>query len=120
MTGLTGGAAAISGLRARFMGLVLTPVDARYDEARGLFNAMVDVRPGVIAQCSGADDVRTALRFGRENDLPIAVRSGGHSVAGPSTVEDGLVIDVRMMKGVEVDPVNRWARCGAGCTWGEF
>ena len=119
MTGLTR-AAVTRGLQEHLNGLVITPGDPRYDGARTLFNAMIDVHPAVIAQCAGADDVRTALRFGRESDLPIAVRAGGHSVAGQSTVEDGLVIDVRMLKGVEVDPDGRTARCGAGVTWGEF
>ncbi|WP_372791569.1 FAD-binding oxidoreductase [Paraconexibacter sp.] len=101
-------------------GRVLTPGAAGYDEARALFNAMIDVRPAVIAQCADAADVQTALREGREAGMEIAVRSGGHSVAGMSTVEGGLVIDVRNLKSAQVDPEARTMRCGAGLTWGEF
>ena len=116
MTGLTQTVA----LREHLEGVVLTAGDDGYEEARTLFNGMIDVRPAVIVQCANARDVQAALRFGREQGLDIAVRAGGHSVAGMSTVEDGLVIDVRNLKGVTVDPRNRTARCGAGCTWGEF
>lgn len=111
---------ALRGLRSRLSGQAILPGDPGYDDARTLFNAMIDVRPGVIARCAGAADVQAAVAFGRETGLPTAIRSGGHSVAGASTVEDGLVIDVRDMKGVEVDPATRIARCGAGVTWGEF
>jgi FAD/FMN-containing dehydrogenase len=119
MTG-TVGDSALRELREHLKGRVLSPADAGYDEARTLFNAMIDAHPRVIAQCADADDVATAIAFGRANGLEIAVRSGGHSVAGSSTVEDGLVIDVRELKGVDVDPDARTARCGAGVTWAEF
>jgi len=107
-------------LRDGFQGRVIVPQDDGYDEARTLFNAMIDKRPAVIAQCESADDVAAAVRFGRERELPTAVRSGGHSVAGMSTVDDGIVVDVRRMKAIEVDPDARTARCGSGLTWGEF
>ena len=107
-------------LKDGFQGRVIVPEDDGYDEARTLFNAMIDKRPAVIAQCESADDVAAAVRFGRERGLPTAVRSGGHSVAGMSTVDDGLVVDVRRMKAIEVDPAARTARCGTGLTWGEF
>jgi FAD/FMN-containing dehydrogenase len=107
-------------LQAGFEGRVIVPSDAGYDEARALFNAMIDRRPAVIAQCESPADVAAAVRFGRENGLPTAVRSGGHSVAGMSTVDDGLVVDVRNMKAIEVDPADRRVRCGAGVTWGEL
>jgi FAD/FMN-containing dehydrogenase len=81
---------------------------------------MIDVRPRAIAQCSSVEDVQAALRLGREAGMEIAVRSGGHFVAGMSTVEDGLVIDVHAMKDMRVDPEARTARCGAGVTWAEF
>src|SRR4051812_29421701 len=114
------GDTALRDLREHVHGRVLAPGDTGYDDARTLFNAMIDARPAVIAQCAHAEDVRTALRFARENDLETAVRAGGHSVAGMSTVEDGLVIDVRNLKGAQVDPAARRVRCGAGLTWGEF
>jgi FAD/FMN-containing dehydrogenase len=107
-------------LRSRLQGPALVPGDQGYDDARTVFNAMIDARPAVIAQCTGVDDVRAAIRYGRETGLPTAVRSGGHSVAGMSTVEDGLVIDVRGMKGTTVDPDAAIARCGAGETWADF
>src|SRR2546423_11259074 len=114
------GDTALRDLREHVHGRVLAPGDTGYDDARTLFNAMIDARPAVIAQCADAEDVRTALRFARENDLETAVRAGGHSVAGMSTVEEGLVIDVRNLKGAQVDPAARRVRCGAGLTWGEF
>ena len=107
-------------LRDGFQGRVIVPQDDGYDEARTLFNAMIDKRPAVIAQCESADDVAAAVRFARQRELPTAVRSGGHSVAGMSTVDDGIVVDVRRMKAIEVDPDARTARCGSGLTWGEF
>jgi FAD/FMN-containing dehydrogenase len=119
MTG-TVGDPALRELRGRMRGRVLDRSDPSYDEARTLFNAMVDVRPQVIAQCTDAPDVAAAIAFGRETGLEMAVRSGGHSVAGSSTVEGGLVIDVRPLGGVAVDPHARIARCGAGVTWAEF
>src|SRR4029079_12298841 len=82
----------------------ITPEDATYDEHRVLFNAMIDKRPRVIAACTDAADIRAALDRAHAEQLPVAVRSGGHSVAGQSTNDDGLVIDVRPMRGIEIDP----------------
>ena len=96
------------------------PESAEYDEQRELFNAMIDKRPRIIARCESPTDVREALEHAADADLPVAVRSGGHSVAGQSTNDDGLVIDVRGMKAVEIDAGARRARVGGGCTWGEF
>jgi len=104
-------------LSAGFDGTILEPADAGYDEARAIFNAMIDRRPAVIAQCESAEDVRSALAFGIENGLEIAVRSGGHSVAGKSLTDGGIVIDLRNMNAVEVDPVARTARVAGGATW---
>ncbi len=111
---------ALDRLNGQFGGSVIRAGDAAYDEARTLFNSMIDKRPELIAQCRSADDVIAALRFGRYRDLEIAVRAGGHSVAGMSLNEGGLVIDVRPMNGIEVDPAARTARVGAGCTWAEL
>ena len=97
-----------------------TPTDDQYDERRALFNGMIDGRPRLIATCESPADVVAALSRATSDDLEIAVRSGGHAVAGTSTVDDGLVIDVRGMKGIDIDPDRRTARVGAGVTWGEF
>jgi FAD/FMN-containing dehydrogenase len=107
-------------LRTQLNGRVTVPGDDEYDEARTLFNAMIDVHPALIAQCADVADVQAAVRYGREREMDTAVRSGGHSVAGASTVEDGLVIDVRRLKDIVVDPMAQTVRCGAGLTWGEF
>ncbi|MET0854230.1 MAG: FAD-dependent oxidoreductase, partial [Microterricola sp.] len=98
----------------------ITPGAEAYDDSRALFNAMIDSRPAVIAACSDANDVAEALAWASAHGLAVAVRSGGHSVAGMSTIDDGLVIDVRPMKGAVVDADARTATVGAGLTWGEF
>src|SRR5437588_6903621 len=108
-------------LRGGFAGELLTPDESAYDAARIVFNAMYsDRRPALIARCTSVDDVGAALRFGRESALPIAVRGGGHSVAGYSTVDGGIVIDLGPMKGIHVDPAARRVTADAGLTWGEF
>ncbi len=112
--------AGIDQFAERFSGTALTRESPGYEDARTLFNAMIATRPAVIAQCATPDDVSAALAFARSSDLEIAVRAGGHSVAGMSSVEGGAVIDVRPMKEISVDPKQRRARVGAGVTWGEF
>jgi FAD/FMN-containing dehydrogenase len=92
---------------------------AGYDEARKLYNAMIDKRPLLIARCADVADVIAAVNFGRERKLAIAIRGGGHNGPGFGSVDDGLVIDLSMMRGVRVDPVNRTVRVGAGCTTGD-
>jgi len=103
-----------------FEGTQLRPSDPGYDEARALFNAMVDRRPGLIAQCATADDVARAIAHARRERVPLAVRAGGHSVAGLSLCAGGVVVDVRALKQIAVDPRERVARAGAGLTWSEF
>ena len=107
-------------IRRSFTGRILTQDDVAYDSARRLFSSKIDKYPGVIAQCRTVDDVVAAVRFGRNDELLTAIRSGGHSLSGTSTCDDGLVIDVRDMKDIEVDPDARTVRCGGGVTWGEL
>ncbi len=98
----------------------LTSADPEYDEARALFNRSIDKHPAVIAMCDSPHDVVEALGVARDRNLDIAVRAGGHSVAGLSTNDGGLVIDVRPMNDVTIDPGQRTAQVGAGVTWGDF
>jgi FAD/FMN-containing dehydrogenase len=104
---------------AAFEGRLIGPDDADYDEARRLFNAMIDKRPALIARCASADDVAKALGFAREHDLRVAIRGGSHNGAGLGSVDDGVVIDLSLLRDVEVDPEARTVRVGGGCTWGE-
>ncbi len=103
-------------LRDGFEGTLIVPGDAAYDDARTIFNAMIDRRPGVIAQCESARDVARAVIFGRERGLEIAVRGGGHGVAGKALTDGGIVIDLRRMNTVAVDPDARTATVGGGAT----
>jgi FAD/FMN-containing dehydrogenase len=110
----------LSTLRRNFDGELLTPADgARYDDARTVFNAIFDRHPVLVARPTGSADVVTALRFARSSNLPIAVRGGGHSVAGYSTIDGGVVIDLSAMRQIVVDADARRARVEAGATWGE-
>ncbi len=108
--------AAAAELATGMSGRVLTAGDDDYDSARTIYNAMIDRRPEVIAQCLSPDDVAAAIRHGREHDLQIAVRGGGHSVAGNSISEGGLVVDLSAMTGVTVDAEARTARVEGGAT----
>jgi FAD/FMN-containing dehydrogenase len=104
-----------------FRGEVLRPGDASYDDAKHAFNGMFNDRsPTVIARCTGVADVMAAIEFARGNDLEIAVRGGGHSVAGHSICDGGMLIDVSPMKGIRIDPQAKTAVAQAGLTWGEF
>jgi FAD/FMN-containing dehydrogenase len=111
--------AAASGLRPRLGGDVLLPGDDGYEDGRRVWNGMSDRRPAAIAFCESTDDVVAAIRFAAENALSVTVRGGGHHVAGTSVADGALVIDVSRMKDVAVDPVQRTATAGAGCTLGE-
>jgi FAD/FMN-containing dehydrogenase len=102
-----------------FRGNVIAPDDNRYDEARAVWNATVDRRPRLIARCSGTADVAAAVRFARDRDLEVAVRGGGHNVAGTAVCDDGIVIDLSAMRAVSVDPVERTAHVQGGALWGD-
>jgi FAD/FMN-containing dehydrogenase len=107
-------------LRSRLGGAVYEPGTPEYAEACTLFNAMIERHPALVARCAAPDDVVAALAFARAGGLEVSVRAGGHSVAGLSLVDDGLVIDVRGMSDVAVDPERRVVRVGAGATWAEL
>jgi hypothetical protein len=105
----------LSGFRGRLTG----PDDVDYDEARKVYNAMIDKRPALIARCADAGDVARVVAFAREHGLLLAIRGGGHNGAGLGTCDDGVVIDLGLLKDIEVDPQARTVRVGGGCTWGE-
>ncbi|WBQ06845.1 FAD-binding oxidoreductase [Kribbella sp. CA-293567] len=102
-----------------FGGVVLRPGDPSYDEARSVFNAMIDKRPRLIARCESAADVAAAVRYGVAEGLEIAVRGGGHGVAGTAVSDGGLVIDLRKMRSVQIDPEARLARVAGGAVWAD-
>ncbi len=101
-------------------GRLFRPQDAEYDNARKIWNAMIDRRPALVARCACAADVRQSVRFARENGLLLAVRGGGHNVAGNATCEGGLVIDLSAMKAISIDPAEKIADAQPGLTLGEF
>src|SRR5271154_459636 len=104
------------GLRGR----LLQSHDGGYDDARKVWNGMIDRRPALIARCAGAADVMAAVRFARDHRLLVSVKGGGHNITGNAVCEGGLMIDLSPMKSVRVDPVDRTAGAQAGLTWGEF
>jgi FAD/FMN-containing dehydrogenase len=110
---------AVDELRFRLGGGLYEPGDPEYEDTCTLFNAMIERRPRLVARCAAPDDVVAALAFARDNELEVAVRSGGHSVAGLSLRDDALVLDVRAMNDIEVDAERRVARVGGGAAWSE-
>lgn len=111
--------AAIEALRQQIRGAVILPNDASYDEARKVWNGMIDKHPAVIVECTGTADVAAAVNIGREHDIEIAVRGCGHNVAGSAVNNGGLVIDLSKMKSVYVDPDRRTVRVEPGANWGD-
>ena len=107
-------------LRQKVRGEVVVPGDVAYDQARKVWNGMVDRRPGAIVYCAGSDDVVAVVNFARSRFLLVAVRAGGHNIGGASVCDGGLVVDLSRMKQIEVDPVKRIARAQAGLNLGEF
>lgn len=110
----------ISQMSGRISGKVLVQGDEEYEEARKVWNGMIDRHPSAIVRCRNEDDVVSAVRFARENGLVTAVRGGGHNVAGFGTCDDGIVIDLSEMKGISVDTASETAEAQGGVTWGEF
>src|SRR3954449_3378446 len=114
------GEAAVHQLDAVLAGSVLTPEHPEYDDARKVWNGMIDRRPAVIARCKAVSDVIQAVDFARANAMTVAVRSGGHSVPGYGTCDEGIVIGGSGIKGIKLDPDKRTVQAQAGLTWGEF
>ena len=104
---------------AGFGGELIGPDDPTYDEARALFNAMIDKRPALISRPSGSEEVAAMVLFARGHDLPIAIRGGGHNGAGLASVDNGVVIDLSRLKAISVDPSSGSVRVGGGSVWGE-
>ncbi|HLA12778.1 MAG TPA: FAD-binding oxidoreductase, partial [Pyrinomonadaceae bacterium] len=110
----------VTELAARFCGQLLKAGDTGYEEARKVHNGLIDRRPLLIARCYGVADVVDAVKLARALDLDVAIRGGGHNVAGRATIDGGLMIDLMPMKGIHVDPLRRTARAQGGVTWAEF
>ena len=111
---------AVDELQTSFRGELVRPDDAGYDEHRKVWNGSIDRRPALIARCTGVADIRAAVRLARSQDLLVAVRGGGHSFPGLSVCDDGMLIDLGLMKGIRVDPEGRTARVQAGVLLGEL
>ncbi len=111
---------AVTTLAATFTGQVLRPGDPGYDEVRKVHNGLIDKRPAVIARCRGLADIVDAVKVAPDEKLEVAVRGGGHNVAGRATIDGGMMIDLSLMKGIHVDPKARTARAQGGLTWNEF
>src|SRR5436190_8140195 len=103
----------VAGLR----GVTVLPGDTDYDHARSIWNGAHDRHPAVIVRCAGVADVIRTVDLARTEGLPLAVRGGGHSIPGFSTVDGGIVLDLSQMKGIQVDPARRTTTAQAGCTW---
>src|SRR5262245_9326517 len=108
---------AIADLRAQFRGALIGPDDPLYADARKVYHGMIDRKPRLIAKCTDAADVVSAVRFARANGIKVSIRGGGHNAGGLGVCDDGLVVDLAPIKYVRVDPSSRTVRVGGGCTW---
>jgi len=109
----------IAELKAKLRGGLIEPHDPDYDDARKVYNAMIDKKPRLIARCADVADVISSVNFARKYDLLLAVRCGGHNGGGLGICDDGLVIDLGGIKYTRVDPAARIVTVGGGCTWGD-
>jgi FAD/FMN-containing dehydrogenase len=112
--------AAFEAFKTSLRGELLRPGDPGYDDARKVWNGMIDKRPALIARCTGVADIIDAVNFARTHELLVSVRGGGHNITGNAVCDGGLMIDLSRMKSVRVDPAKRTARAEAGLTWGEY
>jgi FAD/FMN-containing dehydrogenase len=111
---------AIEGLKKQVRGEILQHSDAAYDEARSIYNALIDRRPAAIVRPSGTEDVAAAVRFAREQDLPLSIRGGGHSVSGNAACEGGVMLDMSELKGIQIDEKKLTATADPGLTLGDY
>ncbi len=109
----------VAQFKAQLRGELIEPGDPGYDEARKVYNGMISRRPRLVAKCADVADVIAALQFARTHSLPVAIRGGGHNAGGLGVCDDGLVVDLALMRYVRVDPAAANVRVGAGCTWGD-
>src|SRR3989454_4876740 len=112
--------AGLDEFQGQVRGDVIAPDDARYEDARKVYNAMIDKRPALVVRCRDQADVITAVRFAAKENLDVAVRGGGHNGAGLGTVDGGLVVDLSPMRWARVDPSTRTAQVGGGCTMADI
>jgi FAD/FMN-containing dehydrogenase len=110
---------AVNGFAAQLQGKLIRPGDANYEQTRKVYNGMIDKRPAFIVRCADVNDVINAVNFGRNNQLTVAIRGGGHNGPGFGTCDDGLAIDVSQMRSIQVDPSNSTVRVEGGCVWGD-
>src|SRR5947209_42272 len=110
---------AIETLKASLRGELIQPGDEGYEAARKVYNGMIDKHPALIARCADVADVITAVNFGRENNLLVSIRGGGHNAGGLGICDNGLVIDLSLIRYTHVDPQTRTVRVGGGSTWGD-
>src|SRR5271156_6592287 len=108
---------AVTQFKGQLRGQLIEPTDAGYEEARKVYNAMISRKPRLIAKCADVADVITAIHFGRQHDLRVSIRGGGHNAGGLGVCDDGLVIDLSRLSYVYVDPAKKTVRCGGGTTW---
>ena len=120
MSGIAVAESDIQNFQTGLRGELLRPTDNGYDDARTIWNAMIDKHPGLIVRCTGVADVVSAVRFARENELLVSVRGGGHNVGGSALCDGGLVIDLSRMKGIHINPVSHIARAQPGLTLGDL
>ena len=110
----------VKDLQQNFEGNILMEGDSGYETARKVWNGMIDRKPAVIAQCLSSNDIKQAVKFAQKNNLLVSVKGGGHNVTGNAVCDDGIMIDLSLMRSVKVDPDKQVAEVQTGATWGDF